>query len=55
MNFMRAFEYSPLLRSVVRLALNFRILSKEVYVSRAKMAQYTIEKLHRLVFPATYI
>ena len=47
MNFMRAFEYSPLLRSVARLALNFRILPKEVYVLRAKMTQYTIEKLRR--------
>lgn len=55
MNFMRAFEYSALLRSVVRFALNFRILPSQVYASRAKMAQYTIEKLRRLLIPAAGI
>ena len=49
MNFMRSFEYSPVIRSFARLALNFKILPAHIYLARAKMSQYTIDTLQKWV------
>ncbi|KAK6373749.1 hypothetical protein LTS17_008242 [Exophiala oligosperma] len=45
MNFMRSFEYSPFLRSILRAALDMKLLPARVYALRAKMNNYASEKL----------
>ncbi|KAK5046900.1 hypothetical protein LTR84_007254 [Exophiala bonariae] len=44
-NFVRSFEYFPLLRSLLRIALRLKLLPRRVYELRAKMARYGSEKL----------
>jgi hypothetical protein len=46
-NFVRAFEYFPLLRSILRSAMSMKLLPRRVYELRAKMTGYANEKLER--------